>query len=587
MARKPLLHAFFHSIVSLGYIPFALSSVLLSSSSPFVSIHPIAIILIAFTPPLLIFPLLCFSYRFLERFECISLTVQRARTYVMVAGSGLCLLMGMHLVMIYGVGNGHNTAYNRMVYGAPPTRAVAGGGSGGGGPSAAEFKRMAQLIPLSSSSSSSLPSSLPSGVVLNSQLVEPSQVLPQEQGQEQDNTAAAPTTNKAEVPPTISTLDDLDSTLTQAQAGGGVGEEIQLPLSIISSFFMSLPDSDQGSNTAGAASSSFIMDPVKAMLTNMERVAAATGVTGEPAAVVEEMMRDANSVASGMRGMDAAADVGMRKRAVPLAAAPGGEGVVFKSPVPIHLYPSASASALDVSKDSIDSIEQQQPQLPQLQDKRDSVVGGQTALKVDGQEEDTPLSPQTDPVAHLPSTLPFAIPQLDPFSILLMGAPEQQQHQGGEVQQEKPLLYWSKPSPYYPPADNNNPSSSSVLFDHQDPNRTLGYNLITVHWLLYLTAQSILIFLLVTLFLGVLILTEFVLDREDEDLVQIQYLYWSRVVGIAFATIVSAVHGSLLSGYVLLEEHTDWIAKASVGAIVIYWCGMTWIMNRVTGPLPY
>ncbi|KAG0279279.1 hypothetical protein BGZ95_001754 [Linnemannia exigua] len=502
-----------------------------------------------------------------------------------------------------------------MVYGAPPMSAVA------------EVKGMAELIPLSSSP-------LPTGVVLNSQKVEPLQVLSQELGQEQeqqqeqDNTAAAPKTNKAEVQPTILTFEDVDSTLTQAQAGGGVGEEtLQLPSSIVSSFFTSLPDSDQRSNTAGAESSSsspLMMDPLEPMLTSMDRIADAPGVTGEYVTVVEEMIRNANDVASGIGGIDtnansanaaamdeiidAAAVMAMRKRAVQLAAAPGGEDVAVESPVPIHLYPSAPASALEVSKDSVDSIEKQQPKQPQHrqeqelqqhQDKRDSVVGGQTALKVDGQEEDTPSSPQTDTQVQLPSTVPFVVPQLDPISIILMGVPGQEQHQDGQDQLEQqqspePLLYWLKPPSYYTPADSNNPSSSSsssssssALFDHQDPNRTLGYNLITFHWLLYLTAQSILIFLLVTLFLGVLILTEFVLDREDEDLVQIQYLYWSRVAGIASATIVSAVHGSLLSGYVLLEEHTDWIAKASVGAIVVYWCGMTWIMNRMTGPLPY
>ena len=130
------------------------------------------------------------------------------------------------------------------------------------------------------------------------------------------------------------------------------------------------------------------------------------------------------------------------------------------------------------------------------------------------------------------------------------GAPGQQNQNEQQQQQEPeaPLLPWSKPPPNFPPsiaasasvASTKNPATTDpffTIFAHCDSNCTLGYNLMSAHWILYLVA----------LFLGVLILTEFVLDREDDDLVQTQYLYWSRVVGIALATIVSAVHGSLLS----------------------------------------
>ncbi|KAF9121005.1 hypothetical protein BGW39_010923, partial [Mortierella sp. 14UC] len=271
-----------------------------------------------------------------------------------------------------------------------------------------------------------------------------------------------------------------------------------------------------------------------------EQIAAASGVTQESAAAVEELMGTANSIAGGGdmdahveaeaetvdEIMSAAAAMGLRRRVVSVAAAPGGGDVVVKSPVPMHLYPFAPASALEVSTDSIE----QQPQLPQeqgqqppqQQDKRDSVVGGQTALKVGGQEEDA--SSQNDSQAQPPSTLPFTIPQLDPISIILIGAPGQQgqeqqlqqhqeQGQGQELQEH--LLPWSEPPLYYPPAiaaiiaasanddSNSNNLSPSLYFDNHDPNRTLGYNLVA---------------LLFTLFFGVLILTEFVLDREDEDL---------------------------------------------------------------------
>ncbi|KAK3814192.1 MAG: hypothetical protein J3Q66DRAFT_402767 [Benniella sp.] len=113
------------------------------------------------------------------------------------------------------------------------------------------------------------------------------------------------------------------------------------------------------------------------------------------------------------------------------------------------------------------------------------------------------------------------------------------------------------------------------------------YTLTSLHWMVYAASQCFLVSLLVMMFLGVLILMEYVLDREDEDLVNLKYHYWGRVVGIVTATIVSAIHGSVLSGYVLLDGHSDWIAKAVVGTICTYWITMTWAMHRVAGPLPY
>ncbi|KAF9912990.1 hypothetical protein EC991_005858, partial [Linnemannia zychae] len=442
-------------------------------------------------------------------------------------------------------------------------------GSGGKLSSDASIKGMAQLIP--------------SGGGLDSQVVQPLQVQPQEQGHGQEhkqNNGAVPTVNIAQVPLTATTLEDVDSGFTPSQEGGAE-DILPIPSSILSSFLTSLIGSEQGSGSVASQSSSFMMDPLEAVLTGMERIAAATGVTDESAAAVEELMSaTGDAVSAGDKGTQMETEIraveeiisatdatmGLRKRVIPVATAPGRGEVVVKSPVPMHLYPSAPASALEVSTDNIE----EQPS--QSQDKRDSVVGGQTALKIGEQEENA--SSQTDSQAQPSPALLPVIPQLDPLSIILMGAPTQQeQPQEQEQRLQEPILPWAKSPPYYPPAiasiiaastngdspDNN--ANPSLYFDNQDPNRTFGYNLITVHWLLYLTFQAILICLLFTLFLGVLILTEFVLDREDEDLVQIQSLYWSRVVGIASATIISAVHGSLLSGYVLLEEHTDWIAK--------------------------
>ncbi|KAG0249793.1 hypothetical protein BG011_008931, partial [Mortierella polycephala] len=90
------------------------------------------------------------------------------------------------------------------------------------------------------------------------------------------------------------------------------------------------------------------------------------------------------------------------------------------------------------------------------------------------------------------------------------------------------------------------------------------YNsLATVHLLLFIAAQSFLIALLTTLFLGVLVVTEFALDQADEDTDQQRWHYWSRITGIALATFASAVHGSYLSGYVLLDGQSDAVTKAA------------------------
>jgi uncharacterized integral membrane protein len=165
---------------------------------------------------------------------------------------------------------------------------------------------------------------------------------------------------------------------------------------------------------------------------------------------------------------------------------------------------------------------------------------------------------------------------IDPISLVLMHRP----------------LAGAPPTPPQPDEANilfRNTLSSSTTPSTSTSNNFIipGFNLAGMYWTLFIASQLFLVFLLVTLFLGVLILTEFVLDREDEDYAQLQYLYWGRVFGIAVATIVSAIHGSLLTGYVIIDGHSDWIAKAAVGAICIYWVSMTWIMNKMTGPLPY
>ncbi|KAF9083313.1 hypothetical protein BGX29_003241, partial [Mortierella sp. GBA35] len=530
MARKPLLHAFFHSVVSLGYIPFALTSVLLSSSSPYVSISSIVIILIAFIPPLLIFPLLCFSYRFLERFECISLTIQRARTYVMLAGSGLCMLVAAHLMIVHVVGNGHNSTYNRMVDGMPPSALVPTGMGMLG-----SVEATVQLVP---------------------HTVEP---LQQQQG---------PETVDIQGPVLSDVVVAADQTQQECQGG------------IISSLFLAGPASERGGEA--------YMDPLEVIAAELERIEverinAATDPTAVAELESEEVCDTAPATTEDQRPIPAdelIITTIKRKRSEEIVETTSAvDEAPVKSPVPMHLYPSATGSALEVSSDSIEQLPKEQEQdvllgQQQPQDKRNS-VSGQTSLQVGDQEEGVNVNQGEEKKEHEDSILspPFLQPpSLDPLSIILMGATgqDQQQQQPSSSDSSAPeILPRSKPSPNLPKAIGTAAAASSSVadknsyFDHPNNNRTLGYNLLGVHWLLYLTAQSILIFLLITFFLGVIILIEFVLDREDEDLCQNQYLYWSRVVGIATATVVSAVHGSLLSGYVLLEEHTDWTAKAA------------------------
>ncbi|KAG0278479.1 hypothetical protein BGZ95_003896 [Linnemannia exigua] len=134
--------------------------------------------------------------------------------------------------------------------------------------------------------------------------------------------------------------------------------------------------------------------------------------------------------------------------------------------------------------------------------------------------------------------------------------------------------------------ENPDPPSAIVHIESLSYPRP-GYSLAGVHLLLFLLAQTALLILLAILFLGVLIMTEFVLDREDEDVVKARWYFWGRVLGVLTATVVSAVHGSLLSAYVLLDGQSDCIAKAVVATILFYWIAMIALMNRTTGPLPY
>ncbi|KAG0257639.1 hypothetical protein BG011_003854 [Mortierella polycephala] len=473
MARQPILHAFFHSVASLGYIPFALTSVLLSSSSPYVSIPPIGIILVAFVPPLTMFPLLCFSYRYLERFAVVSLTVQRSRTYIMLAGSGLCFLVAAHLMMIHMLGDGSNTPYNRI------------------------------------------------------------------------NQSVVPTTQPSQPP-----VNTLGPSIARADVWNTVQAHPGLEPMVIPEY-------------------------LRAVLQN-------SGPWSPPS--IMEGQQD-HTIEKHGPGSECNAPASKRKCAIE-------DRPLFKSLVPSHLLDPSKMYELE------DSYQEQDPQQRQGRDK----TSKQTSLSViqhgvqsveDKPISDTPISatvvssspsssaPPEDSQDELDSTPP-TLPSLDPLSIAPLHSPI-------PVPSDPPLNPPSDPLSSSSPNKDSIPSpdSNPNAFFHHHPNSTMDSSLANLHWMLYIASQGFLMFLLVLLFLGVLILTEYVLDREDEDFVQLKYLYWSRIIGIAVATIVSATHGSFLSSYVLLDGVSDWIAKAAVCAICFYWLNMTWIMTYMTGPLPY
>ncbi|KAF9581251.1 hypothetical protein BGW38_001797 [Lunasporangiospora selenospora] len=171
--------------------------------------------------------------------------------------------------------------------------------------------------------------------------------------------------------------------------------------------------------------------------------------------------------------------------------------------------------------------------------------------------------------------------RIDPFTAIMLHGPI-------PIPSDLLQLLKERPRPVAGAESKEAGATATVVNQKDEKGRLqLGQGLETMHWTFFLAAQVALVLLLTMLFLGVLITIEFVLDREDDDLVHFKSLYWGRILGIAMATVVSAVHGSVLSGYVLLGEPSDWIAKATVGAIVVYWASMTWLMSRIMGPLPY
>lgn len=381
----PAVNGCFHSIASLGYIPFALTSVLMALSTPFLSISPVGTILLAFLPPLTLFPLLCLFYRRLERFDAVSLTVQRARIYIMVAGSGLCVLVAAHLIMVHVVSNSHNTTYNSMTTPYPSSRM--------------KIRSLATWTTVDNNSNSSSISALSSS----------------------GSTTTITTTATLDVSPIVMVVLDQSNKVTAET----------------DTLIQSITTPTTNATQLEPVSSDYLLDLIQA-------------------------------------------------------------GALEATNISIAALIAATAS---------------------------------TAMTTSTATIMTPTEPETE---------------------------------SGSTDSHSPLLHLESRNYTRP-----------------------GYNLAGIHLLLFLAAQTALFVLLTTLLLGVLIMTEFVLDREDEDVAKIRWYFWGRIFGLITATVVSAVHGSFLSAYVLLDGQSDCIAKAVVGAILFYWVGMIALMNRTTGPLPY
>ncbi|KAG0293029.1 hypothetical protein BGZ98_002378, partial [Dissophora globulifera] len=522
MAQRPVLHALFHSVATLGYIPFALTSVLISSSSPFVSIPPIGVILIAFVPPLTAFPVLCFSYRYLERFECISLTVQRARTYIMLAGCGLCFLVAAHLMMVHLLANAHNTTYHPLTQTFTPIQPLPQlqlqQQQQQQQPPVQQIQQPIHMTAITATSATPIVANIGSAAAGN--------------GQEATDRPGQDPRVSNMLPLAIS--DSLEEALAETQTW---------PIPFTTSFLLHLP-----------------LQEAEAHQQQQE----------------EEKEEDATVDKNGV--VMAASRLSKRSR----DSAAIDNAPMFKTLVPMHLLkPSTDGdssavwelktsdsddhAAIHPQQEQRDMSSQQpflpgeQPQQPQPQPQQQQQQQQPAVLSSDGTGiSDTPSIPAKTATTGENVTPP---PQLEGES---NGNTANSTEQGSR-------------------------GDASIHFSDPEAMAILSpgyYDLQVLHWTLYIGAQGFLVFLLIMLFLGVLVLTEYVLDREDEDFAQLQYLYWARVVGIASATIVSAVHGSLLSGYVLLDGQSDWIAKAAVGAICMYWVTMTSVMSKVVGPLP-
>ncbi|KAF9356401.1 hypothetical protein BGX26_005309, partial [Mortierella sp. AD094] len=254
---------------------------------------------------------------------------------------------------------------------------------------------------------------------------------------------------------------------------------------------------------------------------------------------------------------------------------------LFKSLLPDHLRSPQIPASLSTSPELIEQLERNiQPQqsfhtTEQLVDTPISIpiATGSPAEPISPLFAALPLlEPPTDKSInadngennhiHAEPGVPPHIPTFNPGPMVLV-------HHSAPVLAGPPL-HFGKPNSDNVNSDSDRGSRAKALFRHSGFEAP-GYNLVGLHWIIYIGTQAILVFFLFVLFLGVLILTEYALDLEDDDIANLTHHYWARVVGIIMTTVVSAVHGSLLSGYVIMDGQSDWIAKAAVGATCLYW----------------
>ncbi|KAF9430971.1 hypothetical protein BGZ94_001315 [Podila epigama] len=422
----------------------------------------------------------------------------------MLAGSGLCFLVGAHLIMVHMLANNHNSAYNRLAY-APP----------------------ASIVTSTRSSPNLSPSTIVASTGLSSSLTQkPDDTLVSPQGSTDKDTMQSATTQ----------VKSTGQVETGAGAGAGTGTSQK---------------EDQTNFNA------WIPSYLSGYLVNIQNNA--------------RIDQHPNQQATAQK-----TPVFEKRQEVP---------PLFKSLLPTHLLnPPTGMTETPGESFTGPHLEIVVEQDVASQQAASSVnVGALATSDLASSQELSPQSTKVTQDLHIPPQQPQlnSAPVVMPVIVSLLPQDQEESKKG-----VKEATNAAKKAGAAKAVKGSSSEKEDTIFVHSW-SAAPGYNLAGLHLMLFIAANAFLVFLLATLFLGVLILTEFVLDREDDDLVQIKYLYWGRVIGIATATIVSAVHGSLLSGYVLLDGHSDWIAKAAVASIFFYWVSMTWLMGKITGPLPY
>ncbi|KAG0228343.1 hypothetical protein BGW41_003442 [Actinomortierella wolfii] len=601
--HHPFLHALFHSVASLGYIPFALTSTLIAISTPYVDLSPIAIILLAFTPPLTLFPLLCFSYRYLEHFTSISLTVQRAKSYIILAGCGLCLLVAIQLLLVHLVATPHNSRYNALIHTTiskpktslqsrptiPPSNALQEGSQSQSHPYSQHQQQQHQH----------------------------QQVLPSKEWAVQDATPV----KGAMLIESMTATDDPN-----------VDQQNSRPLSASHDTLQTISLVSTGANPKPALLDVAAIQPrhlqwrrwwwPRRLDTRVEKHTTADGITSNKKSL------DVNDeVMGGKRGKKTNTEIKSNKEdSVPplLAPVPAGgseaqrrdKPVPIKSPIPTHLLPFPFAAPSppqppSLSTDDLGGPVVIEPPIPPADtDVPEATLGDgddimRLAMEGLQRKNDHPRLPPDDiliPVLVLGVTHDAESTSTSAITSSGPSVAQQQQQQPESIQALSSFRANIESQSYHPEYQSHQQQhrdsepksedlSELLLSPHTSTShtRTGFYSIAGFMTVFFVGSQVALIGLLTMLFLGVLILTEFILDREDDetDPQRRCKLYWARGCGIAVATVASAFHGSMLSTYVLLDGQSDWICKAVIVAIAFYWPAIITLMKRVTAPPPW